>query len=454
MRTHFLVFLLGLGVFAGFAGPRLTIHSADNHFVYLADAFLKGQVELTRPPPHANDWASYDIQQLKGATAASHGESVKGFFTGRTGKPNEFRTLQGEHLEIPAADRGKKEVRHFVSFPPLPAVLLMPVVALVGYGANDVIFTLLFAALNGVLFFGLLELLRRRGYTKRSVTENLWLTAIFALGTNHLWCAVRGQVWFTALIIGLTFHLAYVYFALDARRPFWAGVMLACGFATRAPLVFAAVFFYWQLLRPASGERFERKVLIQKFVQFSAPCIAVGLSLLLYNYARFERFSEFGHIYLAGGRMSRIRDYGLFHPYFISRNLHAMLTLTPRFSMNSFQISKHGMSLFLTTPVFAWLFWPRTRNALTRCAAWCTAVMLVPILLYQNTGWAQFGFRFALDFTPYLVLLLAVGAVPISRTFKTLAVVGMLVNAFGAATFQRKIGEKIYAEFDCPEPPR
>lgn len=456
MRTYLFIFLFGLGVFAAFAGPRLKIHSADNHFVYLADAFLKGQTELTRKPPHQNDWASYSVLSLKGQSAAQHGEEVRGNFTGRSKLPNEFRTLKGDLIEIPAGDRGASRTRYFVSFPPLPAVLMMPVVAAVGYGANDVIFTILFAALNGVLIFLLLEHLRKSGHSKRDPQENLWLTLLFTLGSNHLWSSVLGQVWYTALIIGLTFHLAFVYFAIDARRPFWAGVMLACGFSTRATLVFAALFFYWQLWRPAHGERFAPAELWRRFLLFSLPCAAVGLTLLFYNYVRFERLTEFGHIYLAGGRIPRIRDYGLFHPVFLSRNLHAMLTLTPRITTDpwSFQISKHGMSLLLTSPALLWLLWPKVRTALSRAAAYSAGLLLIPILLYQNTGWVQFGFRFMLDFLPYLVILLAVGAVPIGRRFKTLILAGLLVNAFGAATFQRKVGQAIYKEFDCPEPPR
>ena len=44
---------------------------------------------------------------------------------------------------IPRRDRGKSTTRNFVSFPPGPAVLMMPFVAAVGYGANDVLFTII-----------------------------------------------------------------------------------------------------------------------------------------------------------------------------------------------------------------------------------------------------------------------------------------------------------------------
>ena len=85
-----------------------------------------------------------------------------------------------------------------------------PAVAVVGYGANDVIFTVLFAGLNTLLLFLLLRQLQRQGHSPRGPTEQVWLTVLFAFGSAHLWCAVLGEVWFTALVVGcnLTFPIA------------------------------------------------------------------------------------------------------------------------------------------------------------------------------------------------------------------------------------------------------
>jgi hypothetical protein len=456
MRTPLLLFLFALSVFAAFAGPRLKIHSQHNHFVYLADSFLHGQLELTREPPSQNDWASFDVLTLKGASKAAHGDQVRGFFTRRSKKPNEFQTLKGDLLSIPKKDRGAKTTQRYVSFPPMPAVVMMPSVALLGYGTNDVVLTVFFAALNVMLMFLLLERLRKSGYTARSPSENLWLTALFGFGTAHLWCAALGQVWFTALIFGVTFHLLYLLFAIDARRPWLAGLMLAFAFATRASLLFTAVFFYWQLFWPAHGQTRTRSDLIKRFVAFSLPPLAMGLTLMAYNYARFESITEFGHTYLAGGHLARVRDFGLFNGHFLNRNLTALLTLLPRPNgvFPYFQISKHGMSIFLSTPAVLLLFWPVRTHRLAKPMAVTAFVILVPILFYQNTGWSQFSFRFALDFLPLVVGLLAIGGRPMNRLFKGLILAGILVNALGAGTFQRKVGGKIYTEFQCPEPRR
>lgn len=453
-RLCLILFLSSLAVFAAFAGPRVLMHSADNHFVYLADAFLHGQAELTRKPHHQNDWASYEVLPLKGASAAAHGESVKGFFTRRAGKPNEFRLLDGTEIEIPTADRGEAERKYFVSFPPFPGVLMIPFVAVSGFGANDVLFTTIFAALNVMLVFLLLRRLASLGYSERTQTEDLWLTALLGFGSVHLWCSVLGQVWFTALIVGVTCNLLYISFALDARRPVLAGLALAAAFSTRTPLLFAAVFFVHQVFFPGTGVRPTRAEALRKLALFAAPCLVVGVLLLVYNYVRFDNPAEFGHTYLATGTIARIRDFGLFNLHFLSRNLSAAFTLLPSIDGEApyLHLSKHGMSLLLSSPPLLWLLWPMRRHVLSRGLGLTALTIAVPIFFYQNTGWEQFGFRFSLDFMPYLVGLLALGGRPINRAFKTLIIVGILVNALGAVTFKRGGMDKLYNDYLCEEP--
>ena len=61
----------------------------------------------------------------------------------------------------------------------------------------------------------------------------------------------------------------------------------------------------------------------------------------------------------------------------------------------------------------------------------------LPGLFYQNTGWEQFGYRFGLDWLPLLVCAFAVGGLRLGWWVKALILVGIAVNAFGAATFGR-----------------
>jgi hypothetical protein len=53
----------------------------------------------------------------------------------------------------------------------------------------------------------------------------------------------------------------------------------------------------------------------------------------------------------------------------------------------------------------------------------------------------QFGYRFSLDYTVFLVLLLAVGGRPFGWFTRALLVLGLAINLFGAWSF---IGHPTY----------
>jgi len=450
------IFVLAAAIYAGFAGERLLGPSPHTHFVYLANTFnsmiaapfdeeaaerREGRLpfELDREPPHRNDWASYWELRLR-----DDPKTYRGIWLDRPGQ-GRFRTLDDRVYQLERSQIVERTKRSFVSFPPAPAVMMMPLAAIWGYQVNDVLLTVLLAALNAMLVYILLRRLSEGGRSGRSRRDNLWLTVLFAFGTAHFWSSVLGEVWFTALIMGVTCTLLYILCAIDTRRPFLAGLFLAIGFATRTPLLFSAIFFLGFLLFPG-GQLRERRwgEAARKLALFCIPTVTVGLALLWLNEVRFDSLTEFGHTYLATGQLDRIQTYGLFNYHFLSKNLSALLTLLPRLQPEPpyVVISKHGMSIFATTPALFYLFMPADRESsadrIWWRLTWATlAVCAIPALFYQNTGYAQFGYRFILDYLPYAIILLAVGRHPLTWMFRACIVLGCLVNGFGAVTFKR-----------------
>lgn len=464
--------VLGLVSWDRILGP-----SPHFHFLDLANSFLHGRLDtdtpkrtrgtrprredarglqdavnrhLTGPDGKTvgwNDWASIHVITLTDGTV------VRGVFPwsdAQTDQRNRFRTLDGEERVIDrnldirrgceAAGGICDEVKYYVSFPPFPAVAMMPLFLVFGYDTNDVLFTVLNAAANALILFLLLEALRVRGLSGRPPRENLLLALLFTFGTVQFFSSVRGEVWFTALILGVTLNLLFLMAAVEARHPFLAGVALACGMATRTPLAFAAVFFALEMLR--DGERLRWPGwgrVLRTGTAFAAPVLGVGAALMAYNLARFGSPFEFGHTFLAGGTRPSIREHGLFSFWFLKNNLAAALTNPP--VLDSFppflHITRHGLSVFFCTPALLAVFWPRRWTAFARNLAVTAAIVAVPSLFYQNTGWAQFGYRFALDYLPYLFVLLAVCARPFTKVFYVAVAVSFAMNLFGAVTFDR-----------------
>jgi hypothetical protein len=432
------VYLVFAGAYLGASGGRLRQHSLYNHYVYLAEGWLHGRLALQGGPPNENDWAKVDVFKLK------DGRELRGTYGSKTGGPvDRFYPLRGPSVTVEESQIASRSAIRYVSFPPFPAVLMVPFVAIWGLTFNDVLFTALLAALNPVLLLLLLRDLRRRGLSKRSDVDDLWLTVMFGAGSVYYYCSVVGEVWFTALITGTTLSIGYAWASLDAERPVLAGVFFGLGYATRPPWMLFPLFL-WEAVRVSGGlgalkTRDGQKKLIPLLVRFSAPVAVIVAILLWHNYARFERPFEFGHKFLNIGWQERIQRWGLFNYHFLSRNLTAALVLLPRIMTRwpYVKISHHGMSLLVTSPNLAYTVMPAERSRLAKPLWLTVAAAALPSLLYQSSGYIQFGYRYSLDYMIFLMMILAVGNRPLSRLFKGLVVVAVAINIFLAITFDR-----------------
>lgn len=476
-RVHLLLFVVSAAVLALFSWNWILQPSPHFHFTDLANSFLQGRADTDTPRHHRgekqgpkdppgykqaidrhltgpggksqgwNDWAS--VREI----TTTDGEVVRGVFPwGDTdgSRKNEFHGLDKTVRIIdPKVDIKKgcgssgalcDRKDWYVSFPPFPAVILMPLAAIFGYNINDVLLTVLNGGLNCLLLFILLEYLVSTGMSRRTRRENIMLAVLFTFGTVHFFSAIRGQVWFSALIIGVSINILYLLAATGARRPFLAGLAIACGMATRTPIAFASIFFVLEVFRDGDRMRWPGfGHVLRKGLAFALPILAGGIALMILNYVRFDNPFEFGHTFLADGTRNSIRNHGLFSFWFARDNLGAMLTNPPVFDGKApfIHITRHGLGLLWTSPFLLIALWPRVRNAYTRNLTVTIVVIASILVLYQNTGWAQFSYRFALDFMPYLFALIAVGGREFNRAFMAAGVFGILMNTFGAITFDR-----------------
>jgi hypothetical protein len=66
--------------------------------------------------------------------------------------------------------------------------------------------------------------------------------------------------------------------------------------------------------------------------------------------------------------------------------------------------------MLLVSPALLASLWAGAREARARLL-WAAAILVaVPIFLYYGGGYEQYGFRYSLDFTPFLIALMALGS--------------------------------------------
>ncbi len=442
-----LAFVAALLVFAILAGPRLRRQSRDPHFVIQAVAWLDGRLDIPRWPSGADDPAKVEVATLKDGT------EVRGR---RISSHGTFRIQGGREVALSELEPGAQRFVHYMSFPPVPSALMLPQVLLRGARANDVTFTVCFAALVPAAFLILLRRLREAGLSRRTPGDELWLTALLCFGTVFFFTAVQGRVWFTAHVLGMLFAILYTWASIQARHPLWAGLFLGLAAGTRTPMLFLFPLFLLEAWR--MGGRAELKTFLRRCALFAIPMILIGLALAWHNYARFGEPTEFGHSYLAVRQQAQIEKYGLFDLHYLIRNLVIGFALVPGFVSTPpyLSISGHGLAMWVTTPALLLLpFWARDRHPL-KLALWiCVLFTAAWSLLYQNSGWIQFGYRFSLDYLLYLVLLLALAQRPMTWLMRGLIIASIAVNLFGAATFDR--APRYYRmgnwDYDHPGPP-
>lgn len=333
------------------------------YYNYLADAFLHGQTWLRQIPP-----STLDLSILDG--------------------------------------------RYYLYWAPFPAILLMPLVAIIGVQLNDVFYTILFAALNVGVMAHLLRTACNIKLLFLNKNQRALLVFFFAFGTVHFTLAPFGSVWFTGQIIGFTCIILAYLAALSLKGGkawFFTGLALACAMLTRNTMIFTGIFPFVYVLW--QQKHLDWKVLVRNIALGILPlCISLG-SYLIYNQVRFNNPLEIGLAYQNFYDFFRedYERYGAFNIHYFPINFYYQYIFYP-FPFRSESIM--GGSLFLLSPIFFGVFsslW-KPRNKLYVGALLASILITnIPIMLLIGTGYWQIGPRYTLDFTVPLLLLTAMG---------------------------------------------
>jgi hypothetical protein len=414
------IYLACLLVYALLAGDRLTTHTPYNHFALLADAWLHGRHDLAGGPP---------------------------VYSGN----NDFALFEG---------------KTYISFPPFPAMLVLPLVWLAGTPENfrDGQFFVWLAPICPAVMWLVFEKLRRTGRTERTERENIQLALLLAFGTVYFFASVQGTVWYAAEVVAMDLGALFILFALDAERPILAGAMLGALFLTRPPMLLFGFLLAFEAIRvsykePSDDPKLPRdtdwKRVFDVLFWGALPALAGVAFAAWWNHERFHTWnpSNMGHEYLTVGWAPRIKKWGLMNYHFLPRNLSVMFASLPwppppgprPPGSAPFLISGHGLALWFTTPLYLWLFRPAR---VTWLWLGCLAAAAFPIaadLLYQNSGWFTFGYRFSNDFAVLLFVMLAVSVRRFGRLFWACAIWALCWNLFGAISFERQSWSQFYS---------
>ncbi len=382
-RTALFLFLAVFALsFAVYFFTREGSPTPFNNFVRLADAILHGRLYLTE-----------DVSWL------------------------EIVPLDGKYYIVP---------------PPLPAFLILPVVAVFGLSTNQTLISIFFGSLNVSLAF----LCARALSKSRSV--QLWTTAMFGFGTIHWWVATTGGVWTFSHTVSATLLFVAILLTLYKSRPFYTGAALGASYWTRLPTILSLPFFAAMY----SGEWYRRggdlslykRVNLRPLIWLGA---GTGIFILLnagYNMLRFNTPFDISYYLIPGILDEPWFQKGIFDITYIPRNLKVIFGGFPIITDEFPYVtpSWSGMAIWITTPAFIYAFFAGIRNKLA-IGCWLSVLLVATANFCHGTwGFSQFGYRFAMDFYPFLFLLTVRGiGSDIRWHHKVLISIGILVNLWG-----------------------
>ena len=310
--------------------------------------------------------------------------------------------------------------RVYVPFAPFPAIVLMPLVTVVGAVTADQWESGINA---GFAAFGLLIawwVSGRIGVER--LRDRTALVVLLGFGTQMWWVTTRGGVWHTGHLIAIILAMLMLAELFGKQRAFLLGLLIGASFLTRAPTAFAAPAVALWYLADRSGDHgadrslggWIRGLPWRQWV-FLGLGLVPGLVVFFgYNVARFGTPLESGYaLATLPDWLQALRDQGLFSIAHIPMNLNYLFLHLPIASTRPPHLVPDGlgMSVFLTSPGLLLALrapWRDRRSWILLLAA---VLILIPTLLYYGGGWFQFGYRYFLDSIPFVWALVALGIV-------------------------------------------
>jgi hypothetical protein len=320
------------------------------------------------------------------------------------------------HLDVPRCpetDCALFQGRTYVIFPPFPALVALPFVAVFGPAFKG--FVALGAALWAVTLVLWDRLLRATPLAPR---DRIWLLAALAFGSPLFGVTFRAEaVWFFAQSVGVLMMTLALWAALCRRAIVLAAAFLGCAFLCRQ----MAVFWMPALIALAASpeERWLRpsRALLARIAAAGAVFGFFVAAYCIYNALRFGAPFETGYRFIANATDTfmdrRIAEIGLFSTRYFVQNLFYLfvqgfhIEFGGRHLLQAEGMDPLGTSLLAASPWLVLALYMRV-DRVAAVALVSAGTILGITLFYHSNGFYQLNMqRYALDWLPLVVLLMA-----------------------------------------------
>ncbi len=331
--------------------------------------------------------------------------------------------------ELPLGDVADYFYNFYLYFGPLPSIVLMPFVLIFGKTFPQISIGITSMILS---FIGVYKISK---HFKFDITNSLWLSLFFVFSTVLAASSLINITAYQVEVMTVPLILFAIYEYLTKKRFLIIGVLIGLALFTRIFLVLAVVFFIAEFLQSRITKR--------QIIIFLIPVLFFSSLYGLYNQRRFHSFFETGINYsisLKTFPLDSNLQYGMFSPVHIPANLYSLFIMPPEPLLTNntgftlkfpyLKVNPWGLAVWYTSPLFLILLYKFRRNKYTLSAGITVITILIPILMFYSIGFSQYGYRYILDFLPFLFLLLiSVLNSKLSKVEIVLITAGVLFNA-------------------------
>ena len=342
------------------------------------------------------------------------------------------------HLEkdYPWLELAIFEGNYYVSFPSVPALVMLPLTFIFGDNTPNTIVT--FCYLMGSYMAGY-HLCRRF----RRPADSMFYALFLTMGCNMMYLSLTGDVWNQGQLLCFFLTTACAM-GLTGRSPSqwaWGLFCLALSVGCRPFQAVYVPFGLWMLYGNVQRRyRTDFGQTILRGIPYVIAPLIVAVGLGWYNWARFGNPIEFGHNYLP--EFTRDPEQPQLGLQYIRNNLSGLFRL-PHFENHRLEFPLfNGFAFWMANPIFvtvgiciATKWWSRSWDMgdTLLCAGFAAEIFL--LLIHKTFGGWQFGARYLCDLIPMMMLFQLRGR-KYRRSWETaVGSFAIAFNLYGAIVF-------------------
>jgi hypothetical protein len=312
----------------------------------------------------------------------------------------------------------------YVVAPPMPAILALPFVFIFGKafpqnylaniaGAGIVVLTI---CISWVI--------------KKDYKLAIWSGILTGFGTIIWFMSATGSVWFFGQTTSAFFLTLAIYESLTRKRLFIVGICIGAIYLSRPHVILVLPLLLFLL-----KEKLRKLDNLFKFVIGAVPFFLFGFG---YNFFRFGSIFDKAYFLLPElfhETQSPWFVHGVENIVYIPNNLRTIFWSFPKILKNFpyLEPSWNGLAIWITTPAFIYSLKASIKESVVKIS-WLT-ILLISLVVFSHggNGFAQFGYRFAVDFYPILIFLTIKGVAKKGLKWHHwfLLVICILVNLWG-----------------------